>query len=101
MVEKTGSLATIIWNPWIQKCKNFADMPDNEYLEIVCIEAANAGSDVISLPPGINTLPYLLVTCAVDLIGRWHLLFEAIEAIIAGYRDKVQNMLFMHLIILY
>jgi hypothetical protein len=68
---------------------------------MVYIEAANAGSNVISLPFGINALPYLLVTCAVDLIGRWHLLFEVIEAIITDYRDKVQNMLFMHLIILY
>ena len=52
MVEKTGSRSTVIWNPWKDKCKKLADMQDSEYQEMVCIEAANAGVDVISLLPG-------------------------------------------------
>jgi glucose-6-phosphate 1-epimerase len=52
MVEKTGSHATVIWNPWKDKCKKMADMQDSEYQEMVCVEAANAGIDLISLLPG-------------------------------------------------
>jgi len=52
IVKKSGSLATVIWNPWIEKCKTFVDMHDTEYREMVCIEVANAGSDIITIPPG-------------------------------------------------
>lgn len=52
VVEKSGSRATIVWNPWIEKSKRLADLPDDAYPHFVCIEAANAAPDVITLAPG-------------------------------------------------
>lgn len=52
VIEKAGSLATVVWNPWIEKSKRLADLPDEAYPEFLCIEAANAGEDVVTLQPG-------------------------------------------------
>lgn len=52
IVEKSGSRATIVWNPWIEKSKRLPDLPDDAYPHFVCIEAANAAPEVITLPPG-------------------------------------------------
>jgi len=52
VVEKSGSRATVVWNPWIEKSKRLSDLPDDAYPHFVCIEAANAAPDVVTLPPG-------------------------------------------------
>lgn len=52
VVEKAGSGATIVWNPWIEKSKRLSDLPDDAYPHFVCIEAANAEPDVITVPAG-------------------------------------------------
>lgn len=52
VLEKAGSLATVVWNPWIEKSKRLADLPDDAYPEFLCVEAANAGEDVVSIEPG-------------------------------------------------
>jgi glucose-6-phosphate 1-epimerase len=51
-VSKSGSQATVVWNPWVEKPKRLADLPDEAYHGFLCIEAANAGHDVIHLAPG-------------------------------------------------
>lgn len=51
-VEKSGSLATVVWNPWIEKSRAMADFGDEEYHTMLCIEAANAGSDIRTILPG-------------------------------------------------
>jgi D-hexose-6-phosphate mutarotase len=54
-VEKTGSVSTVVWNPWIEKAKAMADLGDQEYREMVCVEAGNVGDGIITLPPGQNS----------------------------------------------
>jgi D-hexose-6-phosphate mutarotase len=51
-VEKSGSKTSVIWNPWIEKAKRLADLPDDGYLDFVCMETANALEDVYMLRPG-------------------------------------------------
>ena len=51
-VDKAGSRSTVIWNPWKEKSKLLKDLPDKAYLEFVCVEAANAGTDKPTLSPG-------------------------------------------------
>ena len=51
-VQKSGSLSTVVWNPWIEKSKGMADLGNKDYHHFVCIEAANAREDVYQLTPG-------------------------------------------------
>jgi glucose-6-phosphate 1-epimerase len=52
VVDKGGSRATVVWNPWIEKSRRLSDLPDDAYLHFVCIEAANAGHQIVRLEPG-------------------------------------------------
>jgi glucose-6-phosphate 1-epimerase len=51
-VAKTGSLASVVWNPWIAKSRAMPDFGDDEWPGMICIETANAADHAITLPPG-------------------------------------------------
>jgi glucose-6-phosphate 1-epimerase len=51
-VRKSGSLSTVIWNPWISKAQRMPDFGDQEWQHMVCIETANVGRNAIELLPG-------------------------------------------------
>jgi glucose-6-phosphate 1-epimerase len=51
-VAKSGSTSTVVWNPWVEREKTFADMAAGEYRKMLCVETCNAGSDEITLQPG-------------------------------------------------
>ena len=51
-VEKSGSDATVVWNPWIAKAKAMPDFGDDEWPAMLCIETANTGENAITLAPG-------------------------------------------------
>lgn len=51
-IAKTGSDATVVWNPWIAKSKAMADFGDDEWPHMLCIETANAAEHAIVLAPG-------------------------------------------------
>jgi D-hexose-6-phosphate mutarotase len=52
VVEKTGSNATVVWNPWIAKAKALPDFGDDEWPFMVCIETVNARDNAVTLAPG-------------------------------------------------
>lgn len=52
VVNKLGSGTTVVWNPWIEKSKRLADLPDNAYHGFLCVEAANAGDSAVTVMPG-------------------------------------------------
>ncbi len=54
-VAKSGSQSTVVWNPWIEKSKSMADFGDDEYLQMVCAESGNVGTNKITLPSGQTT----------------------------------------------
>lgn len=54
VVGKEGSRSTVVWNPWVEKSRRMPDFGDEEYHSMLCIEAANAGTDVVSLNPGAS-----------------------------------------------
>ncbi len=53
-VDKAGSRSTVVWNPWKEKSKALADLPNNDYKEFVCIEACNAGRDRPTVRPNAS-----------------------------------------------
>ena len=50
-VEKTGSASTVVWNPWAAKAKQMSDFGDEEYKQMVCVEAGNVAQNKITVAP--------------------------------------------------
>ncbi len=48
----TGSRSLVVWNPGAEGIAAIQDAPGEGWREFVCLEAANAGEDVIALLPG-------------------------------------------------
>ena len=51
-VEKIGSTSTVVWNPWAAKAKQMSDFGEDEYKQMVCVEAGNVARNKINLAPG-------------------------------------------------
>ena len=51
-VERFGSKSAVVWNPWIEKAQRMPDFGDEEYHNMVCVEAANAKAGTVILDPG-------------------------------------------------
>jgi glucose-6-phosphate 1-epimerase len=50
--EKENSGTTVVWNPWHQGAAKLADLDDDEWRSMVCVEAANILGAAVSLAPG-------------------------------------------------
>ncbi len=51
-IAKSGSLSTVVWNPWIEKSVRLGDMGQVGYRQMVCIETANTGGNAVTIAPG-------------------------------------------------
>lgn len=51
-ISKSGSANTVVWNPWIDKSAAMEDFGDDDWTSMICIEAANALGNAITLRPG-------------------------------------------------
>ncbi len=49
---KSGSRTTVVWNPWQEAAAALADLGDEEWRTMCCVEAANILSDAVTLAPG-------------------------------------------------
>ena len=52
VISKSGSANTVVWNPWIDKAAAMSDFGDDEWHQMLCIEAANALDAPVVLRPG-------------------------------------------------
>jgi glucose-6-phosphate 1-epimerase len=52
VVEKTGSSTTVVWNPWREKARVMADLGNDEWRSMLCVEAANAADNPVRLGGG-------------------------------------------------
>lgn len=41
---------TVIWNPWVEQSKDLSDFGDDEFPNMVCVEAGHVSSPVVLLP---------------------------------------------------
>ena len=48
-LSATGSQSTVVWNPWIEKSKTLSQFSEQDYLQMFCVETANALQDAVHL----------------------------------------------------
>lgn len=52
VIHKEHSLSTIVWNPWKERSLAMADMGEQAYRGMLCVESANAAGNTIQLAGG-------------------------------------------------
>lgn len=53
-LTSSGSRSAVIWNPWTERAKELADMADDGWQRMLCIETANVWDDLVELKPGAS-----------------------------------------------
>ncbi len=43
---------TVVWNPWEQKTSLMKDMEPQDYLDMLCVETANAATNAVTVNAG-------------------------------------------------
>src|SRR5262249_26502736 len=51
-VTKEHSRTTVVWNPWVEKARSLSDLADDEWKQMICIEASNVADCAVDLAPG-------------------------------------------------
>jgi glucose-6-phosphate 1-epimerase len=51
-LAKEDSRTTVVWNPWKEGAQSLADLGDDEWRAMVCVEASNIRSFSVDLAPG-------------------------------------------------
>lgn len=51
-IASTGCSTAVVWNPWIETAAAMGDLDDDDYRRMLCVEAANAGSETIEIAAG-------------------------------------------------
>jgi len=67
IVEKHGSVSTVVWNPWIAKAQQMPDFGNDEFQRMICVESGNVASNSVRLPP--NETSRLAVKLSSALLG--------------------------------
>ncbi len=63
-VADRGAANLVVWNPWVTKAAALADLGDDEWTQMICLEAANIGDHAITLQPGESHLLSQRITLA-------------------------------------
>jgi glucose-6-phosphate 1-epimerase len=51
-LEKQDSRTTVVWNPWSTGAQSLADLGDDEWRTMACVEASNIRAFAVDLAPG-------------------------------------------------
>jgi glucose-6-phosphate 1-epimerase len=54
VLTASGSRTAVIWNPWIDRAAALADMDNDGWQRMLCIETANVMDDVVTLASGAS-----------------------------------------------
>lgn len=52
IIRSQGSQTAVVWNPWEKIAKEMADLLDDDYLHLLCVETTNAAANTILIQPG-------------------------------------------------
>ena len=51
-IASSGCSTTVVWNPWVEIAASMADLDDDDYLQMLCVETANAGPETVTITAG-------------------------------------------------
>lgn len=51
-LRSKGSRTVVVWNPGAMLAERMADLPGEAWRRFVCVETANAGEELVTVPPG-------------------------------------------------
>ncbi|MGB5494629.1 MAG: D-hexose-6-phosphate mutarotase [Sedimenticolaceae bacterium] len=56
VIRSSGSNSAVVWNPWAHTAAKMADLGDEDFQHMLCVETTNAGEDVVHVNPGETCL---------------------------------------------
>jgi len=51
-IASSGCSTAVVWNPWAEIAASMADLGDDDYKRMVCVETANAGPETVEVTAG-------------------------------------------------
>lgn len=51
-ITSQGSKTAVVWNPWEKIARDMADLEDDDYKRLLCVETTNAADDIREVAPG-------------------------------------------------
>ena len=51
-ITSKGCSTAVIWNPWAETAASMADLDDDDYKKMICVETANAGPETVEIAAG-------------------------------------------------
>lgn len=52
LISSIGSRTAVVWNPWAKVAAEMADLGDDDYKRLICVETANAADEIVEIPSG-------------------------------------------------
>jgi glucose-6-phosphate 1-epimerase len=65
-LEKEQSRTTVVWNPWSTGAQSMADLGDDEWRTMACVEASNIRAFAVDLAPGQQHSMKTLIKVSAD-----------------------------------
>ncbi|MDH5425164.1 MAG: D-hexose-6-phosphate mutarotase [Gammaproteobacteria bacterium] len=62
-IKKQGSESTVVWNPWKETADKMADLGPDGYMNMLCVESANAADDVRLINSGQSHKLLVIYQC--------------------------------------
>ena len=51
-ITSQGCSTAVVWNPWAETAASMADLDDDDYKKMICVETANAGPETVEIAAG-------------------------------------------------
>ena len=52
VIASSGCSTAVVWNPWAEIAASMADLADDDYQHMLCVETANAGPETVEIAAG-------------------------------------------------
>ena len=69
VTEKQGSISTIVWNPWKDGAAQLADLGNEEWQQMLCVEGGNVLGQAVTLAPGDSHTMAVCSMCCRSRVG--------------------------------